>query len=86
MPRYGAAYEFSTLLLSYVLYRLMLAHCPALEAQSQVTVSRDAVWQYSVPLEKGTERRAYLWIPPDCRRVRGVLIGLQNMLERDSFA
>ena len=43
------------------------------------------VWQYSVPLEAGTERRAYLWIPPDCHRVRGVLFGLQNMLERPMF-
>ena len=40
------------------------------------------VWQYSVPLEKNTERRAYLWIPPACRHVRGVMLGLQNMLER----
>jgi hypothetical protein len=43
------------------------------------------VWQFSVPLESGTERRAYLWIPPDCLYVRGVLVGLQNMLERSMF-
>ena len=29
------------------------------------------VWQYSIPIELGTERRAYLWVPPDCRYVRG---------------
>jgi hypothetical protein len=36
-------------------------------------------------MEKGTERRAYLWIPPRCSHVRGVAIGLQNMLERSIF-
>jgi hypothetical protein len=43
-------------------------------------------WQYSVPTESvsGT-RRAYLWLPPDCQRVRGLLVGLQNMLERPVF-
>jgi hypothetical protein len=45
----------------------------------------DATWQFSVPLETGTERRAYLWIPPHCKHVRGVLIGMQNMLERPMF-
>src|SRR5437870_3154671 len=52
-------------------------------AQTQPT--QDNTWQYSVALEKGTERRAYLWIPPRCEHVRGVLIGLQNMLERPMF-
>jgi hypothetical protein len=44
-----------------------------------------AVWQYSIPLEVKTERRAYLWIPPHCTHVRAVLFGLQNMLERSMF-
>src|SRR5260370_16185876 len=52
-------------------------------AQEQPT--QDSTWQYSVALEKGTERRAYLWVPPRCKHVRGVLIGLQNMLERPMF-
>ena len=25
--------------------------------------------------------RAFLWIPPDCRQVRGVVVGQNNMLE-----
>jgi len=54
--------------------------------QTHVTLPRqsisDPTWQFSIPLEPGTERRAYLWIPPHCSRVRGVLFGLQNMLER----
>src|SRR5437899_1999999 len=52
-------------------------------ARAQPT--QDNTWQYSVALEKGTERRAFLWIPPRCEHVRGVLIGLQNMLERPMF-
>lgn len=43
------------------------------------------VWQFSIPLEPTTDRRAYLWIPPHCHHVRGVLVGLQNMLERPMF-
>jgi hypothetical protein len=39
-----------------------------------------AVYQYSVPVG---ERRAYLWIPPQCAQVRGVVIALENLLERD---
>lgn len=42
----------------------------------------DETWQYSVPMESGTERRAYLWIPPRTQHLRGVMLGLQNMLER----
>lgn len=40
----------------------------------------NAIYQYSVPVES---RTAYLWIPPDCRQVRGVIISLANMVERD---
>ncbi len=43
----------------------------------------DAVYQYSVPVPDSTEMRAYLWIPPQCKQVRGVLLGIQNMLEVD---
>jgi hypothetical protein len=41
-----------------------------------------ADWQYSVRLRPAKYRRAYLWIPPECRRVRGVILAMQNMLER----
>ncbi len=42
------------------------------------------VWQYSVPAagRKGPSR-AYLWIPPDCERVRGILIGGMTLIEKD---
>lgn len=60
----------------------------------QLTVSivpkpatRDALWQWSVPItgfvsgETQDNPRAFLYIPPGCKRVRGVLIGQHNMLE-----
>lgn len=37
-----------------------------------------ADWQWSVPQGPG---RAFLWVPPDCSRVRAVVVGQNNMLE-----
>jgi hypothetical protein len=46
----------------------------------------DTTYQWSVEMPTPQfERRAYLWIPPGCRRVRGVVVGLQNMLEKLMF-
>ena len=46
----------------------------------------DDVYQWSLPLpSKEWERRAYLWVPPKCTHVKGVVIGLQNMLEKLMF-
>jgi len=55
------------------------------QTSSSFSGQSDSSWQYSIPLEAGTERRAYLWIPPNCSRVRGILFGLQNMMERPMF-
>lgn len=38
-----------------------------------------AEWQWSVPDGTG---RAYLWIPPDCKFVRGVVLANHNMIEQ----
>ncbi|MEI6946817.1 hypothetical protein V9K67_06400 [Paraflavisolibacter sp. H34] len=44
-------------------------------------------WQWMVPVEgavsneTGERPRAFLWIPPACRQVRGVVVGQHNMLE-----
>ena len=38
-----------------------------------------SVYQYSVLV---ADKRAYLWIPPDCKHIRGVIISLSNLLER----
>jgi hypothetical protein len=50
-----------------------LAVCGSLVARA------DAGWQWSAPLGNG---RAFLWIPPDCKQVRAVVIGQNNMIEQ----
>lgn len=48
-------------------------------------------WQWSVPVQgiisKETQNhpRAFLWIPPGCQRVRGVVVGQNNMEEEQIF-
>jgi hypothetical protein len=50
-------------------------------------VARAAEWQWSAELtsvvsdETKAHPRAFLWIPPDCQRVRGVVVGQHNMIE-----
>jgi len=38
-----------------------------------------AQWQWSMP---DGDTRAYLWIPPTCQRVRGVVFANHNMIEQ----
>jgi hypothetical protein len=44
-----------------------------------------AEWQWSVPVRNSKENpgaaRAWLWIPPDCKQVRGVVLAQHNMEE-----
>jgi hypothetical protein len=46
-----------------------------------------AVWQWSVAVDSitlpgsGAHPRAFLWIPPDCKQVRAVVVGQYNLLE-----
>ena len=46
-----------------------------------------AVWQWSAPILSATSAethdhpRAFLWIPPHCRQLRGVVVGQHNMEE-----
>ena len=53
----------------------------------QCARSDTAEWQWSVPVttvsskENQGHPRAFLWIPPNCRYVRGVVIGQHNMEE-----
>ncbi len=47
-----------------------------------------AVYQWSVLVDQpaaanSVQPRAFLWIPPDCRQVRAVVVGQHNMLEED---
>lgn len=50
--------------------------------------SRAAEWQWSVPVSPGRAddlSRAFLWIPPTCKSVRGVVLGQHNMEEIGVF-
>jgi hypothetical protein len=52
--------------------------------------ARAAEWQWSVPVPPLADRpnetpRAFLWIPPNCERVRGVVFGHHNMEEIGVF-
>ena len=56
------------------------------------TPAQRTVYQYSVPMAPiysnwpyDSQRRAYLWIPPGCTKVQGVMVGLHNMLEKPMF-
>jgi hypothetical protein len=48
---------------------------------------KSAEWQWSLPVDSialpnsSGHPRAFLWIPPDCKQVRGVVVGQNNMLE-----
>jgi len=69
----------------WVTVALALLSALNLRASAQTVLPAPGVWQYSVQLEADTQRRAYLWIPPDCKQVRAVFFGLQNMMERNLF-
>ncbi len=46
-------------------------------------LARGAEYQFSVAVGGGhADARAFLWIPPDCQRVRGLLLGQQVILEK----
>ncbi|MDR3652202.1 MAG: hypothetical protein P4L34_04440 [Paludibacter sp.] len=50
-----------------------------------------AEWQWSVQIQSNVSSetndhpRAFLWIPSDCKQVRGVVVGNHNMLEEGIF-
>lgn len=61
---------------------------PGVAASADDAVFRadiDEVWQFSVPVPATPGRQACLWVPPECHRVRGVVVALQNMLEKPLF-
>lgn len=55
------------------------------------SLSAAAEWQWSVPVssvispETGEAPRAFLWIPPPCEKIRGVVVGQHNMEEEPIF-
>lgn len=67
----------------------LVAICLLALADAQFSVA--AEYQWSVPIETviSTETqghpRAFLWIPPGCKRLRGVVVGQHNMEEEQIF-
>jgi hypothetical protein len=51
----------------------------ALSAGAIIASAQCAVWQWSVPMGTG---RAFLWVPPECKQVRAVVVGQNNMIEQ----
>lgn len=42
-------------------------------------------WQWSVPTPAKEGSVTYLWIPPECEQIKGVVIGQHNMIEEGIF-
>lgn len=64
----------------YIILTLFTEACFLVSvSQSQYSSPINSVYQYSVSVG---DRQAYLWLPPDCKHVRGVIISLSNLLER----
>ncbi|WPU96111.1 hypothetical protein SNE25_11320 [Mucilaginibacter sabulilitoris] len=51
-----------------------------------VAIAQNAVWQWSVPIKSAKyndgKARAFLWIPPDCKKVKAFLFAQNNMEEQ----
>lgn len=62
---------------------LFLANC--LLVIFATTCQAAAVWQWSVPAPTIPDRRAFLWIPPECNHVRGLVVACHNMIEKSLF-
>jgi hypothetical protein len=49
-------------------------------------IAQNAVWQWSVPVKNAKDNtgkaRAFLWIPPDCKKVRAFIFAQNNMEEQ----
>ena len=67
---------------------LQACHGPEGRAEPQASEQHDSVYQWSAEAppadvnDASPRPTAFLWIPPSCERVRGVVIGQNNMLEQ----
>lgn len=74
-------YKFCLKLLVFSVLSLGLC-----KSYAQVETAGSAVWQYSIDVKyaQGSSLgvpRAYMWIPPNCTKVRGLVLGQNNMME-----
>lgn len=51
----------------------------ALMARSNAASADDAIYQYAVTV---AHRTTYLWVPPRCASVRGLIVAFANLTER----
>ncbi|GAA3990204.1 hypothetical protein [Mucilaginibacter dorajii] len=53
---------------------------------STAAIAQNAVWQWSVPVKGAKDNtgkaRAFLWIPPDCKKVKAFIFAQNNMEEQ----
>ena len=47
--------------------------------------SRGTVWQFATELPDPVKGRAFLWIPPDCPQLRGIILAQQTILEKTAL-
>ena len=40
-------------------------------------ISKAAVYQWSVPVADNDHKRAFLWVPPKCQRVKALIVAFQ---------
>lgn len=72
--------------LKLILILFFIPLCCSIKSYSQ-----NAEWQWSAPVSNVVSEEtkdhpvAYLYIPPNCKRVRGVVVGQHNMIEEGIF-
>lgn len=93
----GTTYYYVVTALNNIGEGTASAEVSATPATPPFTMPQRTVYQWSLPMKpfysgtNGTtwqydsQRRAYLWIPPGCAKVQGVMVGLHNMLEKPMF-
>jgi hypothetical protein len=74
-----------------ILPLLIVANAALFEPAARAAENPAPVYQWSAsitpvgPTENKTDPKAYLWIPPNCKEVRGIVIGEHNMEEAPMF-
>lgn len=88
----GASYSYTVSAVNGVGEGPQSTSASATPAAPSFTLPPRTVYQYSLPMAPifgswsyDSQRRAYLWIPPGCVKIQGVVFGLHNMLEKPLF-
>ncbi len=88
----GTAYSYTVSAVNSVGEGAASQPATATPAAPSFTPPLRTVYQYSIPMAPiygswsyDSQRRAYLWVPPGCTKIQGVVLGLHNMLEKPMF-